>query len=103
MKSGEETQKSLANPDARLMKDKKGFDVSYNVQTSVDTKHKLIAESVRTQNEKADFNKTYNSNSLFVKQVRINTNPAITDRRKELVEHPFGTIKRAMDASYVLT
>ena len=26
------------------MKDKKGFDVSYNAQTSVDSKHKLIAE-----------------------------------------------------------
>ena len=39
-----ETQKSLTDSDARLMKDAKGFDVSYNVQMSVDSKHKLVAE-----------------------------------------------------------
>ena len=39
-----ETQKSLTDPDARLMRDAKGFDVSYNVQISVDSKYKLIAE-----------------------------------------------------------
>ena len=44
MSANGETQKSITDPDARLMKDAKGFDVSYNVQTSVDSKHKLIAE-----------------------------------------------------------
>ena len=39
-----ETQKSLTDSEARLMKDAKGFDVSYNVQMSVDSKHKLVAE-----------------------------------------------------------
>ena len=39
-----ETQKSLTDPGARLMRGAKGFDVSYNVQVSVDSKHKLIAE-----------------------------------------------------------
>ena len=44
METNEETQKSLTDPDARLMKGANGFDVSYNVQASVDSKHKLIAE-----------------------------------------------------------
>ena len=231
----EETQKSLTDPDARLMKDAKGFDVSYNVQTSVDSKNKLIAEfnvtndgndmkqltematktaeilespnitaaadtgynnaseiakcieagivpqvagsegtlcipcqaheaeeityhengkavyikerniaicpmgnilypkhyknSGRTaiyynytacsnctcrctsvkyrtfavRMKKAEFSKEYNTDDLHVKQVHIKPNPEIISRRKELAEHPFGTVKRAMDAGYLLT
>ena len=53
--------------------------------------------------KKAEFSKEYNADDLFVKQIHISPNPAITDRRKELAEHPFGTIKQAMDAGYVLT
>ena len=41
-KSGE-SQVSLTDGDARLMKTSKGSDVCYNVQTVVDSKHKLIA------------------------------------------------------------
>jgi transposase len=235
MMTNGETQKSLTDPDARLMRDKKGFDVSYNVQTSVDAKHKLIAEFAVTSDgndmqqlsnmalataeilespnltatadtgynnasevarcvengimpqvigfegdfcvscapeqaeeiiahkngkcvylkernvvvcpmghilppmhykckqrmaiyynynacqhctcrctktkyrqfavrmKKADFSKNHNIENLFVKQIHITPNRSITDRRKELSEHPFGTIKRAMEAGYVLT
>ena len=39
-----ETHKSLTDADSRLMKTKDGIDVCYNVQTAVDSKHKLIAE-----------------------------------------------------------
>ena len=39
-----ETQKLLTDADSRLMKTKDGVDVCYNVQTAVDSKHKLIAE-----------------------------------------------------------
>lgn len=35
--------------------------------------------------------------------MRIKTVSEVTDKRKGLVEHPFGTIKRAMDAGYLLT
>ena len=35
-------QVSLSDPDAKLMKTAKGSEVSYNVQTVVDSKHKLI-------------------------------------------------------------
>ena len=38
-----ETQKSLTDPEAKLMKFKDGFNVGYNVQTAVDSKHHLIA------------------------------------------------------------
>ncbi len=38
-----ESQVSLTDPEAKLMKTAKGSEVSYNVQTAVDSKHKLIA------------------------------------------------------------
>lgn len=37
-----ESQISLTDPDARLMRMSKGTDVCYNVQTAVDSRHKLI-------------------------------------------------------------
>lgn len=230
-----ETQMSLTDPDARLMKGAKRFDVSYNVQTSVDSTHKLIAEfnvtndcndmkqltemaaataeileapgitvvadtgynsaseivtcieagitphvagsegsycvpceaheaqeivsrengkgvyikernificpmgnimppmfykngdrTARHYNYRAcsecicrctktkyrtfgvrmkqdEFTKDYNADNLYVKQLHITPDPAIIEQRKSLVEHPFGTIKRTMDAGYLLT
>jgi hypothetical protein len=235
MSANGETQKSLTDPDARLMKGAKGFDVSYNVQTSVDSKHKLISEfnvtndgndmkqlvdmSVATveiletpnitvtadagynnaseiakcieigitphvpgsegnycipceaqeaqeivthengkgvyikernificpmgnvmppmfykncdrtarhynyracsectcictkvkyrtfgvRMKKDDFSKDHNIENLHVKQFYIKSAPEIIDQRKTLVEHPFGTVKRAMDAGSLLT
>lgn len=38
-----ESQVSLTDPEAKLMKTARGSEVSYNVQTVVDSKHKLIA------------------------------------------------------------
>jgi len=234
--NNEETQKSLTDSDARLMKGANGFDVSYNVQMSVDSKHKMIAEFnvtnegndmkqlaematataeilenpnitavadtgynsaseiaqciekginphvigsegslcvpcvpheaeeitthkngkavyIKERNiiicpmgnvlspkhykkgdrstiyynyracsnctcrctessyyrtfavrmKKSEFTKEFNADNLYVKQIHIKPDPDITARRKELVEHPFGTIKRAMDAGYLLT
>ncbi len=230
-----ETQMSLTDPDARLMKGAKGFDVSYNVQTAVDSKNKLIAEfnvtdegndqkqltkmavataeileapnitavadtgynsaseivmciengitphvagsegtycvpceaheteEITSYNngkgiyfgernvficpmgnimppkhykntdrtgiyynyracsnctcrctkikyrtfalrmKKKYFTKEHNADSLYVKQIYIAPDPVIIEQRKALVEHPFGTIKRTMDAGYLLT
>ena len=42
LKESGESQVSLTDADARLMKTSKGKDVCYNVQTVVDSKHKLI-------------------------------------------------------------
>ena len=43
MRTKDVRQVSLTDADARLMKTSKGSEVSYNVQTVVDSKHKLIA------------------------------------------------------------
>lgn len=53
MKKKGEKQRSLTDPDARLMKTAKGTDVSYNVQTAVDSKHKLIV-AVEVTNDGCD-------------------------------------------------
>lgn len=53
MKAGGETQRSLTDADARLMKTRKGSDVCYNIQTAVDGEHKLIVD-VEVTNEIAD-------------------------------------------------
>ena len=52
---------------------------------------------------KKDFTKKYNDQGLRVKQIRIKPDTAIIKQRKSIVEHPFGTIKRSMDAGYCLT
>lgn len=46
--------------------------------------------------------KPYNVEGLYIKQVRIKADKQITAKRKELSEHPFGTVKRAMDAGHCL-
>jgi transposase len=48
-----ESQVSLTDPDAKLMKTAKGSEVSYNVQTVVDSKHKLIV-AYEVTNERND-------------------------------------------------
>lgn len=53
--------------------------------------------------KKSEFTKDFNADNLHVKQIQIKPSRKITDQRKELAEHPFGTIKRAMNAGYVLT
>jgi hypothetical protein len=53
--------------------------------------------------EEADFTIKYNDEGLHVKQERITGNKTIIRERKSIVEHPFGTVKRNMDAAYCLT
>jgi hypothetical protein len=50
-----------------------------------------------------DFRKPYSDAGLFVKQLRTRPEKGIIRRRKSIVERPFGTIKRGMDAGYCLT
>jgi hypothetical protein len=47
------------------------------------------------------FSKIYNDQGLSVKQVRIRADRTLVKERKSIVEHPFGTIKRAMDGGIV--
>jgi hypothetical protein len=53
MRESGEKQRSLTDPDSRLMKTPKGTAVCYNVQTAVDSKHKLIA-TVEVTSEASD-------------------------------------------------
>jgi hypothetical protein len=48
------------------------------------------------------FSTTYTEEGLTVKQVRIKGDRGIVKERKSIVEHPYGTIKRAMEAGYCL-
>ena len=49
------------------------------------------------------FSEEYNEQGLTVKQIRIKPDKEKIKLRKSIVEHPFGTIKRTMDAGYCLT
>jgi len=49
------------------------------------------------------FTKVYDESDLHVKQIRIKPNDKLLKSRKSLSEHPFGTVKRSMDAGYCLT
>jgi len=53
--------------------------------------------------EKKDFSKEYNDKNLIVKQIRIAAKKEVIRQRKSIVEHPFGTIKRGMEAGCCLT
>ncbi|MBX3289714.1 MAG: IS1182 family transposase [Acidobacteria bacterium] len=48
-----ENRVSLTDPESRMMKTSKGSDVSYNIQTSVDSKHDLILD-VEVTNDVSD-------------------------------------------------
>lgn len=48
------------------------------------------------------FSKVYNDKDLYVKQIHYTADKKLLKKRKTIVEHPFGTIKRHFDASYCL-
>ncbi|HEY5583083.1 MAG TPA: hypothetical protein VIK78_01160 [Ruminiclostridium sp.] len=50
MKESDTTQKSLTDPESRLMKNNGKLDVCYNVQTAVDSKSHLIADFIVISN-----------------------------------------------------
>jgi hypothetical protein len=52
---------------------------------------------------KSEFRKTYDDTNLYVRQLHVCPDKGITRQRKSIVEHPFGTMKRTMDAGYFLT
>jgi len=49
------------------------------------------------------FTKVYDDKNLFVKQIHVRPDKKLVKSRKSIVEHPFGTVKRSMDAGYCLT
>ena len=52
---------------------------------------------------KGRFSKKYNEEGLVIKQIRIKPDKALIAQRKCIAGHPFGTVKRGMDAGYCLT
>jgi len=50
-----------------------------------------------------NFTKVCDDSNLQVKQIRVKADKSIVRQRKSIVEHPFGTLKRNMDAGYCLT
>jgi len=50
MKENNTTQKSITDPESKLMKNNGKFDVCFNVQTAVDSKSHLIADFIVTNN-----------------------------------------------------
>lgn len=53
--------------------------------------------------KKSAFSKNYHDENLHVRQMHLKADSEIIRKRKEIVEHPFGTIKRGMFADHVLT
>jgi len=51
----------------------------------------------------SDFTKEYNEKDVYARQVHVKPKKELYEKRKTIVEHPFGTIKRAMDGGYCLT
>jgi hypothetical protein len=49
------------------------------------------------------FSRNYDDNNLYVKKIHIKPDSNLLKRRKSIAEHPFGTVKRSMDAGYCLT
>ena len=63
------------------------------------SKHKFFSKRMKQK----DWSKSYNDQDLKIKQVTVKRDLSILKKRKAIVEHPFGTIKRAFDSGYCLT
>jgi len=50
----------------------------------------------------SEFTKVHDINGLYIKQITYKPDKSLLKKRKEIVEHPFGTIKRSMDSEYCL-
>jgi transposase len=85
----------------------KGCGVFYNSDACKQCTCKCTKEAKGRRHEvpmkESDFSKVFNDKSPNVKQIRISPDAAVIKRRKSIVEHPFGTIKRNMDTGYCLT
>jgi len=50
----------------------------------------------------SEFTVEYDTDGLHVKQIVYKPDKTLLKRRKAIVEHPFGTVKRSMDSAYCL-
>lgn len=104
LKESGKNEISTTDPDARLMcNNNNNVDVSYNVQTTVDSKHKLIADYKVTQKPN-DLGELDNMALRAKKLFGGKEFEALADKGYyKAEEHPFGTIKRNWGAYYFLT
>jgi len=74
-----ESQKSLTDPDSRLMKQANGnSDVCYNIQTAVDAKNKLVVDFEVT-NAPNDFNQLSGMAKKALETLKVNRLSAVAD------------------------
>ena len=87
-------------------KEKMGQGVFYNSKACKGCTNRCTKQARRrdycVRMAASEFTKTYDDKGIKVKQVRIKADKEIVKQRKSIVEHPFGTIKRGMDAGYCL-
>ena len=50
----------------------------------------------------SEFSKEYDDTDLYMKQCKVRADRKIIRQRKSIIEHTFGTIKRALGISYLL-
>jgi transposase len=86
---------------------KSGFGVFHNSRACSQCARRCRKEKkgnrFRVPMNKSNFSETYDDKDLHIKQIRIVSDKSLIRRRKAIAEHPFGTIKRSMDAGYCLT
>jgi len=84
--SGKVNEVSVTDPDSRLMKQTNyGMDVSYNVQTAVDSKHKLVA-GVLVLNETNDLGQLSKTAKAVKKNLYLDTTIVIADKGYYMTE-----------------
>jgi hypothetical protein len=99
MLAAPDQQISLTDPDSRSMatSGRGSGVVGYNVQVAVDTERHLIVAHEVTNTRRWEHEQV-----LKAVQKRLDENPQAMRRRRETVEHPFGTIKARMGATHFL-
>lgn len=60
------------------------------------------SKALEIKMHKSDFSTEYDDKDLYFKQITYTADKGMLKRRKAIVEHPFGTIKRHMNADYCL-
>ena len=79
LEESEQTQLSLTDPDARLMKTRQGTRVCYNVQIAVDSKYKMIA-AIDLSNDRTDQGQLFNMAAEAKQMLGVETLDVVTDR-----------------------
>lgn len=59
-------------------------------------------KGLRVQMPESSFSREYNDKEIHIKQVYFSSDKKLLRKRKAIVEHPFGSVKRHQDAAYCL-